>query len=40
MLEVARLDETFQARSSPSGAERAAYERRRAELIRRLRASS
>lgn len=40
LLEVARLDEAFEADSTPSETERAAYEARRAELLRRLRARS
>lgn len=40
LLEVARLDEAFEADPAPSDAERAAYEAGRAELLRRLRAGS
>lgn len=40
LLEVARLDEAFEADPAPSDAERAAYHARRAELLRRLRAES
>lgn len=36
LLEVARLDEEFARRASPSEAERGAYRRRRAELLQRL----
>jgi hypothetical protein len=40
LLEVAKLDEAFEAKGSPSDEERASYEARRAELLRRLRAGS
>lgn len=40
VLEIARLDESFQANPSPSAEERGAYESRRRELMRRLRAVS
>ena len=40
LMEVARLDEAFEARPDPTDDERAAYERRRAELLRKLRADS
>lgn len=38
ILEVARMDEAFEALPAPTDAEREAYERRRRELIRRLKA--
>jgi hypothetical protein len=37
MVEVARLDEDFEALAEPSAAQTSAYRRRRAELMRRLR---
>lgn len=40
LLEVAKLDEDFEAKAPPSEEERASYEARRAELLRRLRAGS
>ena len=40
LLEVARLDEAFEARDAPTPEERAAYEARRAELLRQLRTGS
>ena len=38
LLEIARLDEAFAAKSAPTRAERRAYERRRSELLTGLRA--
>ena len=40
LLEVARLDEAFEAQGNPSEAERAQYRRRRAELLSQVRALS
>ncbi|MEX2473493.1 MAG: hypothetical protein WEA34_14985 [Gemmatimonadota bacterium] len=40
LMEVARLDEAFEADPDPTDDERAAYERRRAELLGKLRAGS
>lgn len=40
LMEVAKLDEAFEANPSPSDADRADYAARRAELLRRLRARS
>ncbi|MEX2467183.1 MAG: hypothetical protein WD995_09745 [Gemmatimonadota bacterium] len=40
LVEVARLDEAFESNSTPSDQERAAYEARRDELLRRLRSGS
>ncbi len=40
LMEVARLDEAFEAHVDPTDDERAAYERRRAELLGKLRAGS
>jgi hypothetical protein len=40
ILEIARLDEAFEASPDPSAEERGAYEARRAELLRRLRPRS
>lgn len=40
LMEVARLDEAFEAHADPTDAERVAYERRRAELLGKLRAGS
>jgi hypothetical protein len=40
LMEVARLDEAFEALADPTDDERAAYERRRAELLAELRAGS
>lgn len=40
LVEVARLDEEFESNASPTDEERAAYEARRAELLRQLEASS
>ena len=37
LVQVARLDDDFEAQADPIAAARAAYERRRAELIRRIR---
>lgn len=40
LMEIARLDEAFEADPDPTDDERAAYERRRAELLGKLRAGS
>lgn len=40
LMEIARLDETFEARPDPTDDERAAYQARRAELLGKLRAES
>ena len=40
LLEIARLDEAFEAKADPTPEERAAYRARRAELIRELRTGS
>ena len=39
LVQVARLDDDFEAQADPSAAARSLYERRRAELLRRIRAA-